>query len=79
MLLTLKLELLHCNVCSIKFRSKHSSNTVLRLLRNLMEQSLCISVMPIGTNNWKAEPYSDKKIIIIFSLFLFLDARNHNH
>ena len=28
------------NVCSIKFRSKHSSITVLCLLRNLMEQSL---------------------------------------
>ena len=28
------------NVCSIKFRSKHSSNTVLCLLRNLMEQTL---------------------------------------
>ena len=28
------------NVCSIKFRSKHSSNTVLRLLRNLIEQTL---------------------------------------
>ena len=28
------------NVCSIEFRSKHSSNTVLCLLRNLMEQTL---------------------------------------
>ena len=28
------------NVCSIKFRSKQSSNTVLCLLRNLMEQTL---------------------------------------
>ena len=28
------------NVCSIRFRSKHSSNTILCLLRNLMEQSL---------------------------------------
>ena len=27
--------------CSSKFRSKHSSNTVLCLLRNLLEQSLC--------------------------------------
>ena len=27
------------NICSIKFRSKHSSNTALCLLRNLMEQS----------------------------------------
>ena len=26
--------------CSSKFRSKHSSNTVLCLLRNLLEQSL---------------------------------------
>ena len=30
------------NVCSIKFGSKHSSNIVLCLLRNLMEQSLLI-------------------------------------
>jgi hypothetical protein len=28
------------NVYSIKFRSKHSSNTVLHLLQNLMEQML---------------------------------------
>ena len=28
------------NVCSIKFHSKHSSNTVLCLLLNLMEQTL---------------------------------------
>ena len=26
--------------CSSKFRSKHSSNTILCLLRNLLEQSL---------------------------------------
>ena len=30
------------NVCSIKFCSKHSSNTVQCLLPNLMEQSLLI-------------------------------------
>ena len=28
------------NVCSIKFHSKHSSNTILHLLQNLMEQML---------------------------------------
>ena len=32
--------LIATNVCSIKFCSKHSSNTVLCLLRNLMEQTL---------------------------------------
>ena len=32
------------NVCSIKFRSKHSTNTILCLLRNLMEQALCMYV-----------------------------------
>ena len=30
------------NICSIKFRSKHSANTILCLLRNLMEQTLHI-------------------------------------
>ena len=35
------------NVCSIKFRSKHSTVLVLCLLRNLMEQSLCHSFFKI--------------------------------
>ena len=35
------------NVWCIKFRSKHSSNTVLCLLRNLMHQTLCIDVSMI--------------------------------
>ena len=33
------------NVCSIKFRSKHSSNTVMCLLWNLMEQLLYVAVV----------------------------------
>ena len=35
-----------CNVCSIKFRSKHSSISVLCLLRNLLEQSLASGCVP---------------------------------
>ena len=34
--------------CSIKFRSKHSSNTVLCLLRNLMEQTLLWDYTGVG-------------------------------
>ena len=37
-----------CNVWCIKFRSKHSSNTVLCLLRNLMHQTLCDLVLNLG-------------------------------
>ena len=34
--------------CSIKFRSKHSSNTILCLLRNLMEQTLFLKKQEYG-------------------------------
>ena len=33
-------KVIFSNICFIKFRSKHSSNTVLCLLRNLMKQML---------------------------------------
>ena len=35
--------------CSSKFRSKHSSNTVMSLLRNLLEQSLPTISKPLQT------------------------------
>ena len=39
---------MRCKDCSIKFRSKHSSNTILCLLRNLMEQTLIL----YNLHNW---------------------------
>ena len=54
------------NVCLTKFRSKHSSNTVLCLLRNLIEQIL-FRDRPQVQNNLKIE----KKLFICLNLTTF--------
>ena len=48
----LTLKLVGYKDCSSKFRSKHSTNTVLCLLRNLLEESL----IQIGKHNWDFNP-----------------------
>ena len=37
----------HCNVCFIKNRTKHSSNTLVSLLRIFMKQTLCSNIAKI--------------------------------
>ena len=54
------------NVCSIKFYSKHSINTVLCLLRNLMEQTL-LKIIDNLTTFFK---FSDQKKQIETDIFM---------
>ena len=54
--------------CSSKVRSKHSTNTVLCLLRNLLEQSLALITMFTAKFTWTVFSFNYKRHLFVFKV-----------